>query len=268
LLTFLLALPGAGCATAPVNEDPLPTGIAGVDVGVLEQTFDSVALQVTLDVRSLAGAQAKGAHVEVLVNQRLAASVELPVHGTVSRDGALSVVLTPRFKLAETPEGLLALTRKNELKLTVAGTLTVERDGLTRSATFKKQHALPAPKELRVTIKDASAARYDHGEINLAFQLAVENPNAFPVRLRGLRYGLSVGGQVVGDDTLGQAEVVPGASTRLFELPQFLDASYDELNARLVKKGTVPYAIDGELATEPYSRRFQLAGSVRLSDQR
>ena len=265
---LLLVLLLGACKTAPVNEDPLPASVGGVDVEVLEQTFTDVILQITLDARSLPGTEATAAHLEVTVNQRSVASLELPAHGKVVQDGTLAVVLTTRVHLAANPEELSALGKRRELALLARGTLTLERDGLTRRATFAKVRNLPAPHELVLSVKQASAARYDHGELNLAFQLAVQNPNAFPVRLRGVRYGLALAGQAVGDDTLGQAELVAGASTALFDVPQFLDASYEELNARLIKLGSIPYELTGEVATEPYSRRFTLRGAVRLSDQR
>jgi hypothetical protein len=84
------------------------------------------------------------------------------------------------------------------------------------------------------------------------------------VTLTAIRYELQLGGTLLSEGTVGQAEVIPPFFAARFPLEQFIDNSRDVLLGELRKMSSVPYVISGEVELAPYHKRFELQGSVPL----
>jgi LEA14-like dessication related protein len=113
-----------------------------------------------------------------------------------------------------------------------------------------------------------NAARYSPDRAELAFALAVFNPNAFTIPLEGLTYDLKIAGHSLSSGTLGTRESVGAGSRAVFDVNVTLAPDTSPEARGLIARGQVPYEVTGELLVGSFQRAFSLEGEVKLSPQR
>ena len=260
-----LSLAVVGCKTVPKDADPFQARVISSQVNVIDQSLTELAARVVLEVKTRPGARAMHGHVEMLVDRASVGESDVTFNAAVSDDGRVTVVLNHVGHYAKTGEDIAALEKRGKLQVTLRGTVTVESAGMTRTASFTQLREVRAPRLLVPRMVEVSAGRYDNGEVNVIFRLGITNPNPFPVRLRGVRYQTRLADTDVGDGTVGQADIVSASSSVSYELQDFLDVTQAALNRRLFRMTNIPYVVAGELAAEPYAKRFELKGVFRLT---
>lgn len=262
-----------GCASAPARPASVgPATLASQEASVTSQDLTDVTVRFSGQVAS------PGPGPAVLEK----ADYELVSEGRVVKTGtaALNLALPPgqptgfsfeqRAPYVQDAEELKALEAKGgNLLVALRGTLTVRAGGAVQTVPFAASRPVRAPRLPQVVVQGLDAGRYSDEEVNLTLQVGVRNPNPFPVRLEQLTWALSVGGKPLGEGTLARAVTVGASAVGVY--PVEASVTKDTWGAdvkALISKGTLPWALHGELAGKTVRVPYQLGGDVKLQVSR
>ena len=98
-----------------------------------------------------------------------------------------------------------------------------------------------------VVMHDVGASHYDDGHVNLSFEMAIDNPNPFPVDVASFKYRIEVNGHLIDESTVGQNAQVPPSAKKVFEVTSSLDEKGFPGLDDIYKKNSMAYSLTGEL---------------------
>lgn len=128
------------------------------------------------------------------------------------------------------------------------GTLVVVTAGKTLELPFARSRETRLPRAPQVRVR-VDAGRYAaEGTVRALVTLAVENPNAFGLRVSGLSYRARLGDAVLQEGTLGAGERLAPSSSRSFDLN--VEVTEREGRARGLE-------VEGELTAETFRVPFR-----------
>lgn len=259
-----LALATFGCRTGPELANGFDAQLTREELTVHNQTLTRIEVQDLVEVQGPAGATLTHARVDWLLDGVVQTTTDASLNNALEQDGHAALALKVTLATGDNAQELLALEKRGSLRVTARGILTLLWKGNLRELELARTREVRAPHLLRPSVREVNAGRYDNGELTATIYLGLQNPNAFPIRLRSLHYRVMFAGHPVGEDTVGQAEWVQGSASAEFELEEFLDASSPEILQELGHASSVPYRIEGEVATESYTQPFSLEGTLHL----
>lgn len=186
---------------------------------------------------------------------------------TTDSSGASSYPFSLELSLPEGREPLLPL----ELSATLA---YVDRDGSARSAAASASLEVPRVMAPTLTVSSIRILKDELINTKLRVDLAVDNPNAFPLTFSALDYRLYGEGRYWASDSLAKAFTVPelgSATASLYLTMNFSDMSRSLLD-QVIRLAAVSYRLEGRgrvatgLAFLPeFSLPFDLSGRVGVT---
>jgi LEA14-like dessication related protein len=241
----------AACAAAPVVPTSLSVQVESKKAEVTTQSLTTAT--VTVSARALApsaGVVAKVAHWELVFDgaviahgeQKLEQPIapgETPTELSLSGAGTTAVDAAAVQRLAE---------HKGGFPIALRGTIDFAGpDGANGKAEFAKATTLREPRIPQVVVLDAGASHYDDGHVNLTFNVALDNPNPFPVPVATFVYKIAVNGTPVGDGEAGRGTEIPASSKKVFELTAELQPGKFPNLDRIYKENSMKYRLNGTL---------------------
>lgn len=131
------------------------------------------------------------------------------------------------------------------------------------ACTALKYSKMAKPK---VSIKDIDVKSIDIKGADLLFNVIVENPNEFSIKVDSLRYDIEIGGENVGGQQIKNPTEIAGHTSQTVGLP--LRLSFSELFASLggfLKQEMTDYRVKGEAKIGVLTLPFVGQGQFRLT---
>jgi LEA14-like dessication related protein len=136
--------------------------------------------------------------------------------------GSAPIELPVRVRYADVPPIAQALFTKETLAWRVSGEAAIDTPVGAIRIPFSHDGSLPSPRPPRVSIEGLSVHDASLGGLTLDVRLRVENPNAFPLPLGALSYGLRLSGAEVAAAATHPLAPVAGGKAATVVLPVHL----------------------------------------------
>lgn len=269
LLAALAAL-WLGCASAPTRGAMAAPSLAAQDTSIISQDLTDVAVRYSGQLSSAGPAVLEKADYELVSEGRVVKSGSAPLNVALTPGQPADFSFEERATYVRGPEDLQAYnTRGGTLLVALRGTLTVRSGDAVETVPFAASRAVRVPRLPEVVVQGLDAGRYSDDEVNLIVHLGVRNPNPFPVRLEQLTWALSVGGRPLGEGTHARAATLGASAVGVYPVEATVtkDTWGQDVKA-LLAKGTLPWAVKGELAGPLLRVPYQLTGDVKLQGAR
>ncbi len=239
-----------GCATAPVK--PVETA-AGVTTGPLTVASQSltgfqVALKLTVTNPTSEDWTVTGATDALSVDGKTQPEDHPELDQTVAAGGSATVEVDASAEPIHDEAGLRAWIARGDqpIPLLIQGQLALKSGATTRALAFSRAGELRAPRFPVPKMDDAEVARYEGGSIAVSFFLGLQNENAFPVKIKSIRYTATLAGRQVADGLASAADTLPASQLAEYEIDKQLDSTEGgEQITKLAEGGKLDYALDG-----------------------
>jgi LEA14-like dessication related protein len=252
-----LALIGAqvlACATAKDTAgQSAPTVAADSQKAeVTKQSLTDLTLseQVVLQNSAATKAHANSAHWELVVDGNVVASGDQTLDVDLPPGASTEVTLVGSGSYAHNIDEVQTLAaHRGGIPVSLRGTLSVTTgaEGGPTTLDFAKASFLREPRVPQVVMHDVGASHYDDGHVNLSFEMAIDNPNPFPVDVASFKYRIEVNGHLIDESTVGQNAQVPPSAKKVFEVTSSLDEKGFPGLDDIYKKNSMAYSLTGEL---------------------
>jgi LEA14-like dessication related protein len=259
-----------GCASAPVLPEGASPSLSAQETTVTSQELTDVTVRYTGQLSSPAPAVLEQADYELVSAGRVVksgtASLQLPL-----RPGEPTPFsLEERAAYVRGPEDLVAYSaRGGTLLVALRGTVTVRAGDSVRRLPFAASRAVRVPRLPEVVVQSLDAGRYSDEEVNLIFHLGVRNPNPFPLKLEQLTWALSVAGRPLGEGSLARAATVGASAQGVYPVEVSVTrATWGPDVRALIRQGTLPWTLRGELAGPLMRVPYELGGDVKVNVSR
>lgn len=265
-LPLALAALWLGCASAPTRPTVGPPSLSAQETSITSQDLTDVAVRFTGQLSSPGPAVLEKADYELVSEGRVVKSGSAPLDVALQPGVPASFSFQERAAYVRGPEDLRALSeRGGNLLLALRGTLTVRSGDVVQTVPFAASRGVRVPRLPEVVVQSLDAGRYSDEEVNLILRVGVRNPNPFPVRLEQVSWALTVGGRPLGEGTLARAVTVGASAQGVYPVEAAVTrATWGPDVKALLSKGTLPWALQGELAGPLLRVPYQLTGDVKL----
>jgi LEA14-like dessication related protein len=189
---------------------------------------------------------------------------ETPIDRAFGADGSISFELIQRITYAHDAEELRTLSqKKGPRRITVKGEVRLEMGSKTGEEAYARVLDVATPRLPEAQLVKAEGARFSDGSVQVAFEIAVKNPNPFPLLLQEAPYSGLLGGKAIDEGTLGAGQVLDANGSARFPIAASLDPD-EEAAARAAHKSSVKFELRGALRGELFKVPFDLSGEVPL----
>jgi LEA14-like dessication related protein len=225
----------------------------------------TLALDFTLSNPNRFGLRLARVQSWLQLDGRVVTRAELPGGLTIPAAGEAPVRFTARLPFAEVPHLLELVTRGGgEVPYTVGGLVAVETPlgPMELPASHSGRVALPALPTF--DFAGASVRLASLTEVELTVNVAVRNPNPFPLPPGALRYQLAVGGEVVASaDAAALAAVAARGQGRVVVPVRLSLLGAGRALGALVRGGTADVRVSGEARLGALPVPLDVAGTAR-----
>ena len=243
----LLCLAFTSCASArPVEQ--VASKMSG-ETDRLEEREQSLGgftgvAKVLLKNGGEAPVKATRASYEVVVGGKVLQKGELPLSGEVPAGGELTVEVPVPIVYAKDEAELAAVIEKKEpFDYALRGVIATGGGPVE----FAKRSVVRAPRMPIVKLDEVEAMNSNSEGLSVNAFVDVENPNPFPLALKGLTWKLAVGGQPAADGVTGGKDVIKPASHIRYELTSTIDPAKVKERKDLIQNNAVSYGLEGQL---------------------
>lgn len=267
---ILLAALCLGCASAPTRGTVAPPSLSAQETSVTSQELTDVTVRYSAQLSSPGPAVLEKADYELVSEGRVVKSGSAPLNLPLAPGQPTDFSFQERATYVRGPEDLRAYNaRGGTMLMALRGTLTVRSGDAVETVPFAASRAVRVPRLPEVVVQSLDAGRYSDEEVNLIVHVGVRNPNPFPVHLEQLTWALSVGGRPLGEGTLARAATLGASAVGVYPVEASVtkDTWGRDVKA-LLTKGTLPWALKGELAGPLLRVPYQLDGDVKLQGGR
>jgi LEA14-like dessication related protein len=255
----------AACATSkPAAEGEASAGGVSAEVRKIEEREQTVsglnaALTVALKNETAAPVRATHARFEVVSANKVVNSGEVDLSAEVPAGGEATVEVVAPFVYASNDEEVARLTtRKEPIDYAVRGTIDVGG----AKVEFAKAAAIRAPRMPTLALTSLDAATSPTNGITFTASVDLENPNTFPLLLKGSHWKLTVGGKVAGEGVMEHKSPKAASHT---SYPLEVNIELSEVKARKELQGSsVPYALEAELDLGAAKVHLEESGETKL----
>lgn len=177
---------------------------------------------------------------------------------------AAEVTFTEAVPLPEDRHAYEALLERGTFAARVEGRLVL---GDGRAIPFAHQGEVATPLLPKFVVHDAQAARLaDRVEVTIFLRLI--NENAFPVTVRGVKYGVTIEGQRLKADQAAIGTKLPQGAAEEFEVGAVLDSgTFDKAKLKAIfAAGKIGYQVTGTLEVAELEIPFAYDGEVTLGN--
>lgn len=255
-----VALLAAGCATAKPLPKPFEKVVAQTDK--LEERNQSLTgldavVFVTLRNDNAEPVTVSSAHYQVMMNHDVKHEGEVPLSVTIPPRSSQTVeVAAPMTYAASSEEA--GKTERN-IEYAVRGTLAVGGG----TVEFARASIIRAPRLPTLTLNTLEAINGKASGLTVNASVEVQNPNPFPLQIKGLNWKMTVAGQDFGSGTVARKVTLKAASTTSYELSSNKDpGELKKLNLKL--SGAVPYVVQGSLDVSGPPIALEAKGETRV----
>jgi LEA14-like dessication related protein len=263
LLPFILVAFAAGCAAPKPVEKAAAVSAETEKLVDRDQTLGGFQAVATVRVKNTGdlGATASAARYELVVDGKVTHKGELTVSAELPAGGEADLEVPVPYEYARTEEELLSLAqRKEPLSYAVRGVILTSGG----EVEFAKAGAARTPRLPLLSLETIEAVNRKSEGLDVTAIVDLENPNPFPVPLKGLSWKLSLGGQPAAEGVLGKKDVVKAASHIKYEISVHLEAEKVKDRKELTAGGSVGYVLEGELDVGLTRVPLSSTGQARL----
>ncbi|MBI5542952.1 MAG: LEA type 2 family protein [Deltaproteobacteria bacterium] len=257
----------SSCATpskpAPesMEEAGAPVSAETLRIEERDQTISSLRAVVTVRLKNegTAAVSATRARFEVVTAGKVVHSGEVPLAQVVPAAGEATVEVCAPFVFAEGDEAIAALVeRKEPVEYALRGIIEVGG----AQVEFAKAAAIRAPRMPILKLSSLDAATSPSIGVAVTAMIDLENPNTFPLVLRGSSWKLTVAGKLAGEGVMERQAPKPASHTTS---PIEVVIAPNEVKQRKELQGaTVPYELQAELDLGAAKVRLEQSGETRL----
>jgi LEA14-like dessication related protein len=185
-----------------------------------------------------------------------------PVQVSVEPGGSAFFQVSVPVEYPKDPPGLQALIARRSALYCLEGTLTGPGGNVPVRAEYEVGlTSLPA-----VTVPGASIARGGGNEVGFTFDLFVNNPNPFMVKIDYLAYGVEIEGVPSGNGKTAEMERIPPNSQLVYTFPAKMDLKvYASQVRQMMTKRTFKWSLTGVLSVEGVELPVKETGTVTFS---
>jgi LEA14-like dessication related protein len=259
-----------GCASAPVRSAAGTPSLSVQETQVASQDLTDLAVRFTGEVSSPGPAVLEKADYELVSEGRVVKTGTAQLNQELRPGEPNAFSLEERATYVRGPEDLKAYSaRGGTLLVALRGTLTVRSGDTLHALPFAASRPVRVPRLPEVVVESLDAGRYSDEEVNLIFRLGVRNPNPFPLKLEQLTWALQVGGRPLGEGTLAKAATVGASAEGVYPVEVAVTRSTWGPDVKtFLSKGTLPWALKGELAAPLMRVPYTLGGDVKVNVSR
>ena len=118
-----------------------------------------------------------------------------------------------------------------------------------------------------ISISDVDLGYVSFRESSATFTLNVKNPNAFPISLRGIEYGLSLNGVSVADgENPNKIKIAAGSAQRIQIPIRLRVGEMVKMIPTFLREKQVKYQLNGKVKTPFINIPFSRVGGVGVSN--
>jgi len=182
----------------------------------------------------------------------------------VAAGGSSNITLPFTIDFSDASQAIGAVLQKTKIAYGVSGHFGFDTPAGPVSVPFEHDGTLPVPKLPRVQISGAHVKGVGLMGADLEVQVAVDNPNTFPVAVDSLHYALTVSGKDVGSGDAHPPKL-PASGKGSLTLPVHLSftsagrAIYDA-----IQSGRLDLGLTGSLKAGPVKLPLHLRRTVDL----
>lgn len=261
----------AGCASnAPKPVTPPQLDTQSLKTEVLSAGMTEFALVETVHVKNTGATPARVASAawELVFDGKVIATGNSPQSQSLAPGEEADLrIESSSGAIAQSAEEVEALGKtKGGFPVALRGSLTVTGEaGASAEFAFAKATQLRAPRLPVIKMSQVSASHYDDDHIALTFRIGFENPNPFPLSIKGFTYVIDINGQKVVEQTSGGGTDVPASATKVIEVSETLTpAGFKDL-VMLYKRNSMKYALKGEVDMGLAKLDVELAAPIEFT---
>lgn len=118
-----------------------------------------------------------------------------------------------------------------------------------------------------VSVRYAEISQLSFTQSSAVFTIRVDNPNAFPIYLSGVDYGLSLNGHLVAEGSNNASTKIPAGGSKRLDMPiKIRVAEILTLIPSFIKQGQVKYDLAGKVRTPLIALPFKHSGGAGVDN--
>jgi len=207
--------------------------------------FDST-LVFTYEIRNPnpVGAYLSRLNYRLFLNDKEFAAGDLDRGISLPPSGLAPVEIPVSVNYQKALGSLTELAQKSTVPYRIAGTFGI----MGRDVPFQTQGELDLPSLPKVGLKQLDIENLSWQGADLKLVMEVANPNAFPLDMAGLNYGIKLGGSRFAEGIYEKIPSVPANGASTLDIPLSVDFMKLGRSAySLLKENASQYALDGEM---------------------
>jgi len=118
-----------------------------------------------------------------------------------------------------------------------------------------------------ISVRYAEISKLSFTQSSATFTIRVDNPNAFPIFLSGVDYGMSLNGHLVADGSYAASTKIPAGGSKRLDMPvKIRIAEILTLIPSFLSQGQVKYDLVGKVRTPLISLPFKKTGGIGVKE--
>lgn len=118
-----------------------------------------------------------------------------------------------------------------------------------------------------ISVRYAEISKLSFTQSSATFTIRVDNPNAFPIYLSGVDYGMSLNGHLVADGSYDASTKIPAGASKRLDMPvKIRIAEILTLIPSFLSQGQVKYDLVGKVRTPLISLPFKKTGGIGVEE--
>jgi LEA14-like dessication related protein len=251
-----------GCATASApkpeaEKAPPPPPAAPLQIDTIE-TAEATLVSFDLKVAGKLGPGVDGKEMQWAVKEDQTSHGSGTVPIEVAADRTFTATVPVVF--AKALEDLAVYQVKESIEMTLEATI----GGATATRTAR----LRSPKVPEAKIQSVQATKSGPDTIELTYWFAIDNPNLYPLKLKGIDYKAYLGGKLVADtSTPTDPRIKASAMNEYTFNTQANPTNCGKDIKRMLKTPTMPWQFTGVVHYGTLDVPFSLNGELKLTKE-
>lgn len=170
--------------------------------------------------------------------------------------------LHAKVEYPKAPGEFVAFLKKRSVSYRLNGTLS----GPGGTYPVKAEYDVGLPELPSVKIPGASIASGDGGAVGFSFDIFINNPNVFPLKVDFVSYHLLIEGVPVGDGRIAEMEKVPPTSQLAYTFPAKMDLKEHGAKIKeMLGQKQMNWVLTGVLSVEGIELPVQESGTIKFT---
>lgn len=170
--------------------------------------------------------------------------------------------LLAKVEYPREPKEFVAFLKKRSVPYKLNGTI----GGPGGTYPVKAEYDVGLPEIPSVKIPGASIASGDGGAVGFSFDIFINNPNVFPLKVDYVSYQLTIEGVPVGEGRIAEMEKVPPTSQLAYTFPAKMDLKLHGAKIKeMLQQKQLNWVLTGILSVEGIELPVQESGTIKFT---